>query len=88
MHTGVIPQTKSNARCAFHYTHVTAAFQFKSSITAIAHYTRNCKKCSYFPYTLLLQLFFTTPAIFATILYMGNDFHNDFVEKSLQCSVL
>ena len=26
-HTGVIPQTKSNARCAFHYTHVSASDQ-------------------------------------------------------------
>ena len=72
--TGVITQTKSNTRCAFHYAHVSVAFQFKSSITALAHYTQNCKK---------MQLFsvYTT---FATV------FHNSttiFLEKSLQCSV-
>ena len=29
---------------------------FKIHVKALAHYTRNCKKCSYLPYTL--QLFF------------------------------
>ena len=46
---------------------------------ALAHITRNCKKCSYLPYTL--QLFFTTGTIFSMVLYMGNDFRNDFFRK-------
>ena len=47
-----------------------------SIVKALAHYNWNYKKSRYCPYTL--QLFFTTAKIFSTVLYMGNDFHNDF----------
>ena len=38
------------------------------------------QKSRYHPYTL--QLFFTNATISSTVLYMGNDFHIDFLEKS------
>mgnify|MGYP001801853749 CR=1 FL=1 len=40
---------------------------FKLTIKALAHYDRNCKKCSYLPYTL--QLFFTVATIFSSFIY-------------------
>ena len=48
-------------------------------VKALAHYNGNYKKSRCRPYTL--QLFFTTPKIFSTVLYMGNDFRNDFFGK-------
>ena len=50
-------------------------------LKALAYYTRNCKKCSYLPYTL--QFFFTTATILSIVFYVDNDFHNDFLKKSL-----
>ena len=44
------------------------------------------QKNRYHPYTL--QLFFTTATIFATVLYMGNDFHNDFFGKIVKIIVV
>ena len=49
--------------------------KLKLTIKALAHYDRNCKKCSYLTYTL--QLFFTT----ATVSYTGNNFHRDIFGK-------
>ena len=37
------------------------------------------QKSRYRPYTL--QLFFTTAKIFSTVLYIGNDFYNNFFPK-------
>ena len=51
----------------------------KKNLKAFAHHNWNCKKSSYHPYTL--QLFFTTAMIFPTVLYMDNNFHNDFFRK-------
>ena len=48
-------------------------------LKALVHYNWNCKKSSYRPYTL--QLFFTTATIFSTVLYMDNNFYNDFFRK-------
>ena len=43
------------------------------------------EKSSYRRYAL--QLFFATATIFPTVLYMGNDFHNEFLEKLLSNSL-
>ena len=48
-----------------------------AKVKALAHFTRNCKKCSYYPYTLQLfsqQLF-----------YMSNNFSHQIFLKNL-CS--
>ena len=51
--------------------------------------TETAIKSRYHPYTL--QLFFTTATIFATVLYMGNVFHNDYlfgkIVVKIYCSV-
>ena len=57
----------------------------KSVAKGLAQYARNCKVCSYFPYTL--QLFVTSATIFSIDLYMGNYSHNYFLETSLQLCV-
>ena len=48
-------------------------------LEALTHYTQNCIKSSYLHYTL--QLFVTTAATFSTVLYMGNNFRNDFFRR-------
>ena len=48
-------------------------------LEALTHYTQNCIKSSYLHYTL--QLFVTTSATFSTVLYMGNNFRNDFFRR-------
>ena len=53
--------------------------QWLAPMSIKAHYNWNCKKSNYCPYTL--QLFFTTAAIFSTVLYMDNDFYKDFFRK-------
>ena len=55
----------------------------KRRVKSLAHYTQNCKKFSYLPYTL--ELFFTTATIFSTVSYIGNEFHNYLFKKNL-CS--
>ena len=45
---------------------------------AFAHYTQNCKTCSYVPYAR--QLFVTAARIFSIVLYMG-----DFLRKVCKC---
>ena len=45
---------------------------------AVAHWTQNCKKCSYLPYTLRL---FHNCNIFPTVYYMSNNFLTDFFRK-------
>ena len=52
---------------------------FCMSLKALAHYTQNCKKCSYLPYTL--QLFLTTATFFPAVFYMSNDFLTNFFRK-------
>ena len=51
----------------------------KRLVKALAHYSWNCKKSSYPPYTL--QLCVTTATIYLTVLYMGSNFHNNIFRK-------
>ena len=85
--TGVIPQTKSNARCAFHYAHVSVAFQFKSSITALAQYTRNCKKMQLFSVHTTFASVFHNSSNFLQQFYIWATIFKDFFRKNL-CSVV
>ena len=52
---------------------------FKLTIKALANYDRNCKKCSYLPYTP--QLFSQLQQFFSTVLYTGNNFQRDIFGK-------
>ena len=54
------------------------------TVKAFAHYTHNCKKYIYLPYTL--QLFYAA-AKFSTVLHISNDFHNNLLEKFFQFCV-
>ena len=53
-----------------------------SLLKALAHYTKNCKKCSYLPYTHY-NFFFSTATTFSTVFYMSNNFLTDFFRKIL-----
>ena len=54
-----------------------------AKVKALAHFTRNCKKCSYCPYTL--QLFSQLQRYFQQFFYMSNNFCNRHFSKNL-CS--
>ena len=59
----------------FHLT-----FIAMSSCQTRGPHTQNCIKSSYLHYTL--QLFVTTAATFSTVLYMGNNFRNNFFRRN------
>ena len=48
--------------------------------------TETAKKEIYLPYTL--QPFFTTAMTFSTVLYLDNNFHNNFLEKIFEGSAV
>ena len=62
----------------FCFYHIMGRFYF-FSVKGPRTLQLKLQKSRHCPYTL--QLFFTTAKIFSTILYMGNDFHNDFFAK-------